>query len=284
MSRILDCGGIPTSLGEIINIKYHLDLVKSQYDQIFIGFHTQLWDASLHTEAPDWAYKRQLWVKFLSDIGKLFFSEPPYVVRPTSNTFSGDTATLMAKLGIQPHKIEMAHLLCKGTPLNVGEEYIVVTTKVRQILRRPFLPQSIKLWEVLSKLSKKYKIVILGERVVEMRKEYGPYNGGVFGIYDELIANLPADRVLDLTVPALGETVSDLSQIQQDCLIMNQAKFVVTLGVGGNFCMSTSVARMAIGYRTDNLDFANKVYSREYPNAIVTKDWAYFIQVLERYL
>lgn len=284
-TRVLNIGGIPTSLGEIINIKFHLDMIKHQYDRITLSFHKDLWKNALHTESEDWPEKEKGWHKLLDDLGKLFFSEHPYVLLPNSTDFAGDMGVLSRKFKLFPRKAEMGHYLCKGTSLNLGEEYIVITTKCRQMNRRDFLPRTIKLWNILSRLSKKYKIVILGERLVEMRKEYGAYNDGVFGIYEELITNLPKDRIVDLTVPALGETVSSLEHIQQDCLIMKEAKLVITLGVGGNFCLATSVATMAVGYRMDNLEFTDRIFGRqEYPNAIITKDWNYFIQVLERYL
>jgi len=118
-----------------------------------------------------------------------------------------------------------------------------------------------------------------------MRKEYDVHQGSIFGIYEQIIANLPPDRVLNLTVPALGETVADLSAIQQDCLIMKEAKFVITIGVGGNFCLAGSTASMLIGFRADTLHFTDLIFqNREYPNAIVTKNWSHFISVLERYL
>jgi hypothetical protein len=132
-------------------------------------------------------------------------------------------------------------------------------------------------------------VVILGERKVEMRKEYeeNHYFGKEplpFGIYHDLISNIPRECIIDYTVPALGETVSDLSKVQQDCLIMKEAKFVVTLGIGGNTTLSTSVANMAIGYRADNVPLANRIFEKEYSNAVVTKDWNKFIQTLGKYL
>jgi len=281
--KTLDYGGIPTSLGEIINIKYHFDQIKNQYDKIILSFHKQLWHEGLHMNAPDWAQKKILWDKYLEDIGKLFFSEHPYVLLPNSVRFGGDFGTMVQKLNITPIKVEMAPLLCKGTSLNLGEEYIVITTKLRYVEKNIFFPRSIQLWKALNKLSEKYKIVILGERIVEMRREYLSSQSSIFGIYDNLIVNLPADRIIDLTVPALGETVSDLKQIQQDCLIMNEAKFVITLGVGGNSCLAHSTAKMAIGFRADPLPIADIVYGKEYPNMIVTKDWDYFISLLEKF-
>lgn len=283
--RILDHGGLPTSLGEIINIKYHLDLVKNQYDKIILSFHKQLWSEGLHTEAPDWEEKRKLWDKYLLDIGKLFFSEPPYVLLNVSTKWGGDAGDLIRKLKLTPQKATMPHLLCKGASLNLGEEYIVITTKIRYLDKKIFYPHSISLWQTLNELSKKYKIVILGERVVEMRKEYLSSQNSIFCIYDQIISNLPQERLVDLTVPALGETVSDLKQIQQDCLIMNEAKFVVNLGIGGNSCMSLASAKMTIGFRFDNIWLSDFLYhNKEYPDAIVTKDWDHFIKTLKGYL
>lgn len=282
--KILDIGGIPTSLGEIINFKHHLDIVRPKYDAILLNFQTSNWKTCLHTEAPDWNQKKILWDQYLEEIGKLFFGEPPYLLGRASNKWGGDIQLTLKKLGVPPQKAEMGHLLCKGTSLNLGEAYIVITTKIRYIKKTFFYPHSIELWNVLRKLSTKYKIVILGEREVEMRKEYLSSRDSIFGIYDQIIANLPADRLVDLTVPALGETVTNLEQIQQDCLIMKEAKFVITLGVGGNFCMATSVSNMALGFRNDNLSFTDAIFNKEYPNAIITKDWAYFIKKLESYL
>jgi len=278
---------LPTSLGEIINIKYHADLVKNQYDKINFNFNTSLWLGALHTDAPDWSVKEGLWKKYLNDIGNLFFSEPPYTfsVGPARNGFKM-CWSVTKEFRVEPHKAELGDLLCKGESLNLGEEYIVITTKIREMNKHAFFAKSIKLWEVLRNLSQKYRIVILGEREVEMRREYQipELKDSVYGIYEQIISNIPRERILDLTVPALGETVSDFSKIQQDCLIMKEAKFVITLGVGGNFCMATSVSNMAIGYRNNTADFTDKIFdNRVYPNAIITKNWEQFINVLKSY-
>jgi hypothetical protein len=272
---------LPTSLGEIINMKGHLDCVKDQYAKITVSFNKELWKTGLHMEAPGWKEKEALWNKYLDDIGKLFFSEPPYTVDNFSHPFY-ITDGLVAKLGIPPRKVELGHLLCKGESLNIGH-YIVMTTKVRHVEKKQFMPLSIQLWKVLQELSSKYKIVVLGEREVEMRKEYEMFKSNIFGLYDQIIANLPPNRIVDLTVPALGETVADLSKIQQDCLIMRDAQFVITIGIGGNSCMAAAVANMNIGYRTDKTPFTDAIFNKEYPNAIITKNWDYFIQVLKRY-
>ena len=274
---------IPLALGDLINIKAFIDPVKNQYSSIKLTFHRSLLEEGVKSNIDGWLEKKQLWEKYLSDIGQLFFSESPYILDSGQHRFR-DTMGIMQDFKIQPIKPELSHLLCKGTSLNLGKEYIVITTKVREMSRSTFYPLSINLWKTLNKLSEKYKIVILGERQVEMRREYKVLKDTVFSIYEQIISNIPNDRILDLTLPALGESVSSLSQIQQDCLIMNQAKLVITLGIGGNFVMSTAVSNMAIGFRNDNHSLAERVFNREYPNAIITKDWNRFIRALEAYL
>jgi hypothetical protein len=281
--RILNLGGIPTSMGESINLKFHLDLIKNQYDRISLGYYKQLLDSGLHTDTADWPERKLLWDTFLHDLGHLFFGEPPYVLDPSPAHWGGDSYDiLVGKLGIRPHKINLTGLLCKGTPLNLGEEYIVITTKCRQVNKNNFYQHSIKFWRILNELSQKYKIVVVGERDVQIRKEYDP--SMVFGIYEHIIIHVPKERLVDLTIPALGETVSSLSQVQQDCLIMNGAKFVITIGLGGNSCMAHSCSKMAIGYRADNLPYANILFVRDYPDMIVTKDWRRFLSLLQGYL
>jgi hypothetical protein len=270
---------LPTSLGEIINAKFHLDEVKHQYESISINFNKGLWNGCLHTDAPDWETKRVGWDKYLDDIGRLFFREPPYQM--VSGNFSYyDMGDLAKAYRLVPKKPKMIELLCKGTSLGLDEPYFVLTTKVRDVERALFYPLSFELWRTLKRLSERYKIVVLGERKVELRREYG--NGhDIFGLYDQIISNIPNDRLVDLTVPALGESVSDLKQIQQDCLIMNEAKFVITLGIGGNFCMAVATAKMVVGYRADDNAYTDLVYNREFPDAVITKDWHRFIQALE---
>jgi len=91
------------------------------------------------------------------------------------------------------------------------------------------------------------------------------------------------NNILDLTVPALGITAPNLIQIQQDCLIMNKAKLVITIGVGGGFCMATTVSNV-VGYRTDDDPIANAVFNKEYQDAVITKNWTHFINTLNKYI
>lgn len=270
--RTLNVGGIPTSLGEIINYKYHLDLIKNNYDEIILSFHTALWKSTLYTNRSDWLHREALWNKYVADLGNLFFSEPPYVLMPSSSVFRGDLAGLLRLINIPPQRANLSQYLCKGAALNISP-YIVITTKVRDLRPANF--------DQMYNILKRHNVVVLGERFVEMRKEYVDGKIPVFGIYDEILKYIPHEKLIDLTVPALGETVSDLSQIQQDCFIMHNAKCVVSLGIGGNLNMAIASGAKIVGYRADNHRLANQLYQLETPDFVVTKDWKKFMDNLE---
>lgn len=261
---------IPTSLGDIINLKAHLDSVKHEYEQINLTYHKQLWRDCLHLNAE----QEQDWHNYTDELSKLFFSEKPYATNNGQYKFYC-TDNLIGELQIPVIKPKLAHLLCKGDPLNIGE-YIVVTTKVRGVKQLSFMPRLALILQALAK--SKSKIVVLGEREVEMRTEYNDLavQGTIFGIYPQIISGFPQEQVIDLTIPALGNSQSTLKQIQQDCLIMNKAKAVIAIGHGGNVGMAMASESNVIGYREQSNWFGEQLFA----NTNVTKDWNQFINKL----
>ena len=262
---------VPIGLGDLIYLKAMLDPVKHKYDKIKIKFHREIVGFyNINSE----------YNKFLDDIGALFFSEKPYELTNEPGIPFYGMVSVCNDNGITPIKPHLPHLLCKGTPVDVGGDYLVINTKVRYLDRQELDKIIMTFWTQLNRLSQRYRIVILGEREVELHRGYEELGSQhVYSIYNSIRENIPADRLVDLSIPALGKTAPSLQQIQQDCLTMSRAAFVVTLGIGGGFCMATAVAN-TIGYRTDNDPIADRVFAREYSNAIVTKDWGYFINQL----
>lgn len=171
---------------------------------------------------------------------------------------------------LQCVKPDLANLLPLGNPIN--DDYIVMTTKVR------YLPkQSLKLDKLLQAVGNR-KVIILGERDVEMNNEYANDNRNgptVYSIYQDLL-KLP--NHLDMTIPALGITSPDLKQYRQDAMIMRDAKFTVTLGIGGNFTTAISVGK-TIGFKTDHEFYSENIFAgKTHPDNFVTWNWNEFIE------
>jgi len=261
---------IPIGLGDLIYTKGLFEPVKHEYSHIKLNFHRGI--------IKDIG-KNSDYNQFLDEFGNLLFGEPPYSLGGDNCPFFG-IDQLILHHGLAPNKPELAHILCKGTPLNIESPYIVINTKIRSLSRQYLHDRIPEFWSLLNVLAQKYRLVILGEKEVEMHGEYLYYTSeNVFSLYPHILNNIPLDLIEDLTVPALGITSPTVAQVQQDCLIMNQAKFVITFGIGGGFCMSTSVAN-TVGFRFDDDPVANAVFNKEYPNTYITKDWSLFIHKL----
>ena len=273
--RILETN-VCIGLGDLICMKGQTNPFKNDFDQIKI--------------TPDPNVIREYrggdvqYMKFINEVCALFFSEKPYILNAGNFPIKGMHG-ICREYNLPFVKPNLKYLLCKGDLLKLNEEYIVITTKIRTFSRKRWIEIQPSIWKILTKLSEKYKIVILGEKIVEQSKEYKSMgHNNVYSIYEEIKINLPNDRILDLTIPALGITAPNLKQIQQDCLIMNGAKFVLLLGLGGAFCMANATSN-TIGYRVDNEELANELYdNKEYPDAFITKNFDAFISKMKEYL
>jgi hypothetical protein len=263
----------PIGLGDLIYIKAMFEPIKHEYESINIRFHREI--ITRYNKDPSYN-------NFLDELGSLLFGEAPYKLTDEPYQYYR-VDELVRYHGLTPYKPELADLLCSGTPLNLDGPYIVLNTKIRS-LPQSYLDQNVReFWDLLNKLSEKYKIVVLGEKVIEMNKEYQIYTSeNIYSLHTHIYNNMPHDRIIDRTVPALGITTPNLQQIKQDCLIMNQAKFVINFGIGGGFCLATAVAN-TVGYRYDDDLIADMVFSKEYPNAHITKDWNSFINKLRTF-
>ena len=263
-------------LGDLICMKGQTDPFKDQFDQIRITLDRNVINTYRRNDVP--------YSKFLNDVCKLFFSEKPYMLNVGNYPIKGMHG-ICKEYNLPFVKPNLKYLLCKGDSLNLGEDYIIINTKVRTFPRQRWNEIRQDIFNLLNLLANKYKIVILGEKVVEQSLEYqshGPNN--VYCIYSELIQNLKKDRVLDLTIPALGITAPNLIQVQQDCLIMSQAKFVMLFGLGGAFCMANATSN-TIGYRCDNEELADELYNNKvYDDAFITKNFDFFKEKVSQWI
>lgn len=262
---------IPIGLGDILYVKAMLDAIKNNYNEIRLKFNRELIESCRLN--PNYNH-------FLNEIGLLLFSTPPYILTEEFEIPFFHLASL-CKQGIDPVKPNLGYLLCKGNPLQLEQKYIVIVTKVRDLSRNNFNIKSHEMWQLIRKLSNKYKIVILGERKLQINAAYN--ESCFYSIYSDIKNNIPIENIIDLSLSTLEIDIPQLSQIQQDCLIMSKAEFVLTLGIGGGFCMATSVGN-TIGYREDEDPIADIVFKKQYDNVIVTKDWSQFIYALNDYL
>lgn len=263
-------------LGDNIVARILFDTVKFKYSQIKISHEQHL--IQMHKNNDP------LHISFLRDIGMLLFSDPPFYfdtnqyspIAPNISKIIRDFSPIM--------KPDLQHLLCKGYQPNIDEEYICITTKIRFINKSKFLPVAHQFWQALRKLSNKYKIVILGERIFDENVAYVKDlpNNIVYSIYNDIIENIPNERIIDLSIPVYGKIASTITKVQQDGLVMNGSKFVICLGNGGNLWHAIATSNTIIAYRDpdDNDRNADLILQPNFTHTHMHKNWDNFITEL----
>ena len=235
---------INVGIGDHLFLRVFLDGVKDQYDRIAIT-HSKPGMKFWHKDDPKrWAFNLKL--------GELVFSESPYILVPNAFHYPFfPNERIVKDINNKPVRPNIKDL-CKGTSLSIGK-YIVLTTKVRHIKQSDFEQLKSKVTPALQKLAETYTMVISGEREVEKSIEYNAEcnRDNVYGLYNYYKEILPPEKTLDLSIPALGITCSDLTQLQQDCLIMKEAEATITFGIGGNLWISACAANKTIAFRND---------------------------------
>lgn len=272
--------GINVGLGDNIITRLLLDRIKHNYDEIRISHNKKVMENYRDNDPKYW--------EFLDEIGSLIFSEKPYIFdkQDYKSYAPVDYYNLISDPNTSKDSKPNLDYLCQGQSLNINKEYIVITTKVRVLPNNVLFPLMDQFYSTIKPLCTKYQIVILGEREVEISKEYAMFPQSIYGLYDNIVNNLSKDIILDLTIPSLGITTPSIKQIRQDLLIMKEAKFVVVFGIGGNFCMSSAVAN-TINFRRDDefplTQLVNKINGSHYSNVFTTQNWQQFLLEIEKY-
>jgi hypothetical protein len=255
-------------IGDLIIVRGFLEPVRHLYEEIRVS--NQMLALNY------WRKGDRLYWDFINQFGALVYSEKPFVFDTRQYRFNEQIGILRDFKVPGVPRPNLGHLLCKGPSLNIGD-YIVLTTKVRMIVDDQLIPMLPQLAQVLN--DSPYKIVVMGEREVERGLEYSVNNNmkEVFTIYPHIIPLLSKEKVIDLTVPALGVTAPQLDKLQADCQIMKEAKAVITMGLAGNFCIALATSNI-IGYRDDHTkeqEHIDKMVSQN--NIMVSKNWEQFL-------
>jgi hypothetical protein len=256
-------------IGDILHFKQILDSVKHRYDKINITFCTD----TIKGFKDDY----DGYYLFMSKLFDSIFLEDPYV-RNDSITVNGTSPVMFSFYnGIKP---EIPYLEKYFTQGKEKEDYVVVLTKIRGMVHEVYSSFKYEYLNLLNSISKKYKILLLGEKVTGLNKEYQLLGGSrfVYSIYEDLISNI--ENYIDLTVDELGITSPNYENFIKDCDIMNRAKHVISLSTGGNTSLAMSVSSIINYYGNSELEsFFNLMEKKE--DKFITNDLNLFFSKLE---
>jgi hypothetical protein len=189
---------------------------------------------------------------------------------------------------VTPTKNVFARLLCnQEMPIQIDGKFVIITTKARSY-RKSLYDEYNKALKILWKeLSEKYKIVLMGEKEIEMNKEYSIQPGNaIYSIYKDIVSSIPKDRIIDLTYDKLGFKSPNIKKFREDCTIMNRAERIFCVGIGGNWVIANAVGiPLALRdknmikdfYPREKVDFTTKMFGDN--SNLVTEDINKFVQI-----
>jgi hypothetical protein len=267
---------IAVGLGDAIFIASALHAVKHKYDKIYINAR---WDL-----AEVYKNNGKEYSDFYLEMLKLLFNDSKFIIDDKTQKFPFKNMNQLWGEGVPPVLPRFANVLKIDEKIPVSGDYLVVTTKVRQLDKKTrYNAVKEEFIKTLDLLSKKYKIVIIGEKEVEMNTEYCAYGSRhIYSIYSDVIDGVK-NNIIDLTVPKLGIKSPDIDVLKRDCSIMNKSKCVITLGCGGNFVLALSVANRMVGFRYDDYKFVDHAVKGA-DNINITSNVNQFIKLLQRLL
>jgi len=262
--------GLPLGIGGILYLKAHLDQVKDEFEEIEIGFGRGL--IPMRSEEHE---------AFWLELARLLFQETPYTVKPEFRCGMTTARHIIQGHGAKPCRPRLAGILCDGVPYWGKHPYVVVHTKVRGLLRDEYKSKREEWLAAVAELSRYYEVVILGEREVEETREYcdlGP--GSVYCIYEDLRG--ATFRSVDLTFPAFGLCAPDLHKLRQDCVLIRDSTASVHMGLGGPWCIATSVGDV-VSYHGSREFYLQRIFAGDpFERTVVTGDWDRFLEALEQ--
>lgn len=118
-----------------------------------------------------------------------------------------------------------------------SEKFIVLSTKTRNLKRDIFDHSKNEIFDTINKLG--HQIILVGEKEIEYNNEYSSFGQSlIYSIYEDAMSLINKDLLLDKTVPKLGLTTPNISNIFDDMFLVYNSYLTLSLGIGGFFCMS----------------------------------------------
>ena len=133
-------------------------------------------------------------------------------------------------------------------------DQVVINTKVRGLGRHHYNAIKNRFYQALNNSNKKF--IVMGEKEIEYGKEYKLHGeNAIYSIYNDVITNLPKERITDITVPKLGITLPSLDNIKSDINIIAKHKSLCfgSSGIVSLCCCSAIDTRSCI---PDNENFS----------------------------
>jgi hypothetical protein len=236
--RIKTCVGI----GDLLHLKQLLDDMKNNYSSVEISLD--------HEIIRSYKSNYDEYLTFINSLFIKLFSEPPYKICEDINSKTYSPTILARNFSQTPRIPNLEKYFCEN---NNKTEDIIILTKIRGFHRENYEKIKTAFINLLNKISKNRKIILVGERNIGANREYDIHGiEYIYSIYKDLISNINSFE--DKTIEELGFTSPNIDNFYKDCNILNQAKAVICLGSGGNVSMAMATSNIVNFYGASEME------------------------------
>jgi hypothetical protein len=127
----------------------------------------------------------------------------------------------------------------------VENEYIIFHTKCRHSKDEDYSHLKKNIKQFCSNNKSKYKIIILGERVFPHTEEVDIH--GITTVYDELLQLKNNNDIIDKSIENIYSNL-DYNNYKNDIKLIQNAKYNICFGLGGQLCTSVIFGKSTIVY------------------------------------
>lgn len=265
-------------IGDILFSRAILDNQKNNFEKFIISPNLDSYNWSRRPTFED--------IEFTLNFFKLVFNKPHYVIDGPNKDYPLRYLHTFTSLdGFDMIKPSLADDVCEGKPLDIGK-YLILNMRIKELPLPMFAPQSKEFFDVLNKLSNKYKIVLVGERKIPPWPENNIYvnmkGGSMYSIYEDIINNIPKENIVDLTYDNYDDITDKLKDLRQMFVYLRDAYYNITLGCGGGFCQALAVGNVIGVYPQHNtFDDDGKLRKYEYEHIHLYNNMVEFIEKLK---
>lgn len=233
-----------------------------------------------YLEYDYYVYRGTEYKNFIDNFCDIIFNENVIFHKEKSDTAEFCEWNKPEKYGMKYTPIDLKkEFNCKN---NKKDLYICLNMKVRGVDKNFYNNKKNEFIKLLQDLNKKYSIFFIGEKEIELNKEYEIHNKKnitIFSIYDDIIKFLDNKKNIDLTIDKCGITSPNLSKIIEDMNVVSNSLFTINIGYGGNIFLSSSVGK-TINYYTMDIGLVNVLF----PKSFNSNDFDIFIREIKKYV
>ena len=146
---------------------------------------------------------------------------------------------------IENYNLKFDDTTSRNTEDNIIEDYIIFHTKCRHTRDENYflLKENIKQFCKYNK--SKYKIIILGERIFPHTEEVEWH--GITTVYNELLELKNNNDIIDKSIENIYSNL-DYDNYKNDIKLIQNAKYNICFGLGGQLCTSAIFGKSTIVY------------------------------------